>query len=194
MPGSRGARRGAPSGRLRPFLITLAALATCAALAAPTSADSFVTRSGTQLTLDGQPYRFTGINIYNANNAGLCWYPMAGGSTLDDSLAELGGAAKVIRAWFFQSLATAGGQRDWSGFDHTLAVAAARGVKVIATLGNQWEHCDGPDGGGGSYKDDAWYTTGYTQPDPAAPLPTATGSPRSSTATRTIRRSSPGSS
>ncbi len=126
-----------------------------------------MTRSGTQLTLDGQPYRFTGINIYNANNAGLCWYPMAGGSTLDDSLAELGGAAKVIRAWFFQSLATAGGQRDWSGFDHTLAVAAARGVKVVATLGNQWEHCDGLDGGGGSFKDESWYTTGYTQPDPA---------------------------
>src|SRR3989304_2205896 len=26
---------------------------------------SFVTRNGTQLMLDGQPYRFTGLNIYN---------------------------------------------------------------------------------------------------------------------------------
>jgi Tol biopolymer transport system component len=130
-------------------------------------ADSFVTRSGTQLQLDGEPYRFAGINVYDANNAGSCGAQLASGPALDEALAEIGIGAKVIRAWFFQSLATAGGQRDWSGFDHTLAIAAARGAKVIATLGNQWEHCDGPGGGAGSFKDEVWYTGGYTQPDPA---------------------------
>src|SRR5439155_9088933 len=43
----------------------------------------------------------------------------------------------------------------------------AHGVKVIATLGNQWIDCDGPAGGAGPYKTDAWYSGGYTQPDPA---------------------------
>ena len=38
---------------------------------------------------------------------------------------------------------------------------------MIATLGNQWVHCDGPGAGAGSYKDDAWYTNGYKQPDAA---------------------------
>ena len=94
---------------------------------------SFVTRSGTQLQLDGQAYRFTGINIYNANNASGCWYPLSSGPDLGDSLAAIGGGAKVIRAWFFQALATNAGARDWSGIDHTLSVAASHGVRVIAT-------------------------------------------------------------
>ena len=158
--------QGCGFGRIRPYLAILTAVAACAVLAAPASADSFVTRAGTQLLLDGHPYRFTGLNVYNANNAALCWYPMASGSTLGDSLAQFP-QGSVIRVWFFQALATASGARDWSGFDHTLSVAAAQGVRVIATLGNQWEHCDGPDGGAGSYKDEAWYTGGYTQPDPA---------------------------
>jgi hypothetical protein len=153
--------------------VTVAALALAAAVApAQAAPPGFVTRNGNQLELDGQSYRFTGINIYNANNATGCWYPMASGSTLDDSLAAIspGGGPKVIRAWFFQALATIDGQRDWSGFDHTLAVAAARGVKVIVTLGNQWIDCDGAEGGAGSYKTKAWYQTGYTQPDPAGTL------------------------
>lgn len=138
--------------------------ASASAEAAPAG---FVTRSGSDLTLNGEPYRFTGINIYNANNASGCWYPLASGPDLGDSLDAIGAGAKVIRAWFFQALATSNGARDWSGIDHTLAVAADRGIRVVATLGNQWEHCDGPAGGAGSYKDEAWYTAGYAQPDPA---------------------------
>jgi hypothetical protein len=134
--------------------------------AADAAPPGFVTASGTALELDGQPYRFTGINIYNANNLSGCWYPLGSGSTLSDSLNAIGGP-KVIRAWFFQSLATTGGARDWSAMDNTLATAAAHGTNVIVTLGNQWVHCDGPGGGGGSFKDEAWYTGGYTQPDPA---------------------------
>ena len=159
-------------GRGTAFGAVAAALISALSLALPASAEaqgssSFVTRSGTQLRLDGQAYRFTGINIYNANNASGCWYPLSNGPDLGASLDAIGGGAKVIRAWFFQALATNAGVRDWSGIDHTLSVAVAHGVRVIATLGNQWIHCDGPAGGAGSYKDDAWYTNGYKQPDPA---------------------------
>ena len=42
-----------------------------------------MTRSGTQLLLDGRPYRFTGLNIYNANSIDNCWYTLGkGGSGL----------------------------------------------------------------------------------------------------------------
>jgi mannan endo-1,4-beta-mannosidase len=122
----------------------------------------FVERAGTRLFLQGNPYRFTGLNIYNANSDGDCWYAMSSGSTLGDSLDAIGSGKEAIRAWFFQSLATSGGQRDWSAFDHTLSVARAHGVKVIATLTNQWGDCEA-----GGYKTDAWYTDGYKgQADP----------------------------
>src|SRR4030088_3467414 len=78
---------------------------------------SFVLRNGVNLTLDGRPYGFTGINIYNAN------------STNNHC---------VIRAWFFQSLATSNSARDWTAFDRTIATAKSLGVRVIATLANQW--------------------------------------------------------
>jgi hypothetical protein len=129
----------------------------------------FVTASGTQLELDRKPHRFTGINVYNANNSEGCWYALSAGPALGGSLDGISacGGPTVIRASFFQSLATVNGARDSSGFDHTLAVAAAHGAKVVVTLGNQWPDCGGPNGGAGRYKDEAWYTGGYQQPDPA---------------------------
>jgi hypothetical protein len=125
------------------------------------SGPSFVTRSGSQLLLDGKPFRFTGINVYNAVNADLCWYPLASGPLLDDSLSEMGPGVQVIRGWFFQNFATVAGARDWTAFDHALDVARAHGVRVMPTLTNQWADCDGPAGGSGTYKNDAWYASGY---------------------------------
>jgi len=117
----------------------------------------FVTRSGTTLLVGGQPYRFVGLNIYNANNQGTCWYELGATTALDKTLTAIGPAQNVFRAWFFQSLATRNGQRDWSSFDATLAVARAHDERVIATLGNQLADCEGavlP-------KTDEWYRSGY---------------------------------
>lgn len=105
--------------------------------------------------LGGAPFRFTGLNIYNANSTGSCWYDLASGSTLGDSLTAIGHGTEAMRAWFFQSLATRNGTRDWSAFDHTLAVARSHGVKVIVTLGNQWGDCET-----GGYRNDQWYAGG----------------------------------
>jgi endo-1,4-beta-mannosidase len=121
----------------------------------------FVKRAGTKLVLQGKPYRFTGINIYNANSRGACWYAMASGPTLGQSLTAIGPRKEAFRAWFFQSQATTGGQRDWRAFDHTLSVARSHGVKVVATLANQWGDCEA-----GGFKTGHWYTTGYKQLDP----------------------------
>jgi len=68
---------------------------------------------------------------------------------------------QVIRGWFFQNFATVNGARSWTAFDHVLDVARAHGVRVIPTLTNQWADCDGPAGGAGIYKNEAWYAGGY---------------------------------
>jgi endo-1,4-beta-mannosidase len=96
-----------------------------------------------------------GMNIYNANSTNNCWYTLATGSVLDSSLNALPGQ-NVFRAWFFQQEATFSGVRDWSAFDHTLAVAKAHGERVVATLADQWGACEG-----GVYRNEAWYQSGY---------------------------------
>jgi len=119
----------------------------------------FVTRSGATLVLDEQPYRFTGLNIYNANNLGTCWYELGATTALDQTLTAIGPAQNVFRAWFFQSLATRNGQRDWTAFDATLAVARAHDERVIATLADQLGDCEGTPA---VPKTEAWYRSGYT--------------------------------
>ena len=142
---------------------TASPTATPSATSAPTPTPSvssppsgFVGRSGTSFTLAGQPFTFTGFNIYQANSRANCSYTMGTGSALDSALTGIGSGSEVFRAWFFQSLATTNGARDWTAFDHTLAVAKAHGVKVVVTLGNQWGSCES-----GGYKTDSWYTGGY---------------------------------
>lgn len=128
----------------------------------------FVTANGSDLELDGQPYRFTGLNIYNANSNGWCWYEMATGNEMDDALTSIGPGKKVIRSWFFQPMATDGGVRNWSRFDNTLSVAAAHGYRVVVTLTDQWGECGavGDQGQLSYHKTADWYTTGYMSPDP----------------------------
>ena len=152
------------------FLIVMLAvpalLITASASAQTTTPPGFVTKSGTKLRLDGNPYRFTGLNIYNANSVDNCWYTMGEvnsevGHALHRSLARIGPGNEVIRAWFFQSLATTDGVRDWSAFDNTLAVARRHGIKVVATLGNQWWHCEGWASAADGYKSESWYESDY---------------------------------
>lgn len=117
---------------------------TAAAPASATPPDAppgFVQASGTHLVLDGRPYRFTGINIYNANSRGNCWYPMDG-RPFRRSLDRLPRGETVIRAWFFQRLATRNGRRDWSAFDRTIEEARAHGMRVIVTLADHWGACE----------------------------------------------------
>jgi endo-1,4-beta-mannosidase len=123
---------------------------------APTGNTAFVARCGTTLCLNGQTYRFKGLNIYNANSVNNCWYTLGTGSSLDSSLTAIGSGQNVFRAWFFQRFAIVNGVRDWSVMDHTFAVAAARGERVVVTLDGQWGDCDAS-----GYKSESWYQSGY---------------------------------
>jgi mannan endo-1,4-beta-mannosidase len=141
----------------------LVALSAVGASGATSSDDStaFVRRYQNILLVGEQRFKFTGLNIYNANSDGSCWYPMTRGTVLGRSMAALTGRDKVVRAWFFQNMATKKGVRNWSAFDHTLAVARAHGVRVVAVLANQWRSCDsaGP-------KTLNWFVGGYKQVAP----------------------------
>jgi mannan endo-1,4-beta-mannosidase len=136
--------------------------------APPGPPPDFVTRSGTQLQVNGQAFRPVGLNIYNANSNDWCWYSM-GGTILDDALTAIG-PDNTIRAWFFQPLATTNGIRDWTAFDRTVAKAKAHGYKIIATLTDQWGDCGQTTTHGYGYKDVTWYQTAYKDRDPAGTL------------------------
>jgi mannan endo-1,4-beta-mannosidase len=119
---------------------------------APSSGTGYVKASGTSLSLNGAPFTFTGLNIYDVGSNGGC----VPATDLSSDINEIGPGLTVIRTWFFQSwVTTSSGQRDWSAFDNVLAEAAAHGVKVIPTLANEWNYCDGPQ------KYLGWWQTGY---------------------------------
>ena|SRR5438132_2595352 len=152
------------------LLLALTGIAVSGSALAPERAAAltgFVTRNGTSLELNGRPYHFDGVNIYNANSDGdgdpaSCWYALDSGTGLATSLSDMKGG-EVIRAWFFQGFAITNGVWDFSRMDHTLSVAASHNFRVIATLTNQGGTCDGNDG----RKTRGWYQGGYkTRVDP----------------------------
>lgn len=110
----------------------------------------FVSSDGVDLLVDGQAYKFTGLNVYMAASHGTC-----GGSTsLQQAFTGLP-RGSVIRFWAFQSFFVSKGKFDWTPFDRVLAIASAYGLRVIPVLANQHEYCDG------SVKDLSWYQSGY---------------------------------
>lgn len=112
-------------------------------------------RSGTELEVNGQPYHFTGINIYMAASGGT---PSSCGGELYPNvgvpLSEMPSGI-VIRFWAFQDFFVSGGSFNWSNFDLVLQLAAQHHDRVIPVLANQYAYCDGP------AKDLAWYQSGY---------------------------------
>ena len=115
----------------------------------------FVRRSGTQLTLDGKPYRFTGINIYMAASGGTP--SSCGGELYPDVGVPLSDMPSgiVFRFWAFQDFFVSDGSFNWTNLDQVLATAAAHGDKAIPVLAYSGNYCDGP------AKDLAWYQSGY---------------------------------
>ena len=135
--------------------------ACCAATTADAgAADGLVTRRGQQLERDGRPFRFVGVNVYNANSRR--WNGNCGGQVDLAPVTQATSGVPVLRAWFFQWQATdPQGRRDWSAFDRTLRTARRNGMLVIATLGDQWGDCEGYRDRAEGYKGISWYRTGY---------------------------------
>jgi endo-1,4-beta-mannosidase len=161
---------------VRAFLLflTLAGLATCATLQPrggprPAPRQGFVAAEGHDLTLDGRPYRFLGVNVYS-----LASFPPGSGGFVcgigwtDDGVRELlddvrGMGGNAVRIDVYQSF-TMGGE-DFSRVDLILREASARGIRVVMTLENQWEDCTR-----GGYKYADWYRDGYRRPYGGYPM------------------------
>lgn len=117
----------------------------------PSPPGGYVKAVGTQLSVGGQPFRFEGLDIYMAASRGRC----GGTINLSRVLNQIGKHQNVFRVWFFQSFAVSHGHFDWRPFDQLLAEAAQHGERVIVTLANQWNYCDGPE------KTLGWWQSGY---------------------------------
>jgi mannan endo-1,4-beta-mannosidase len=158
--------------RVVALLLACAVMGACSgsdASAAPRNPRAgFVGADADGFVVDGRRTPLVGINVYNAASRGNCWYDMRTrlDGTLETISVESGGAANVIRVWFFQSLATSNGARDWSQLDRVMRTARERGYRVIPVLTDQWGACEGREGATGRYKDLAWYQDGYAERDP----------------------------
>jgi mannan endo-1,4-beta-mannosidase len=139
---------------------TVAPTATPAPTVAPTAtpppppSGEFVVRSGTSLTLAGAPFRFDGLNMYDAVQA-PCWSQ----ESLDQGLTAIGSGQEVARVFAFQRTATTSGARDWRYMDAALATFKAHGVRVIWVLTDQWY--GQPCSDSATDRTLGWYQTGY---------------------------------
>jgi mannan endo-1,4-beta-mannosidase len=122
--------------------------------------NGLVIPQGSGLVLNGRPFTFVGFDLYGANSSwttpwGQCGYNWNDDTNLREALDDQGPLSNTLRAWFFQIFATDNGVRDWSRIDKTLSVIAGTGKKVIVTLADQWNYCEGP------YKGGTWYGGDY---------------------------------
>jgi endo-1,4-beta-mannosidase len=101
--------------------------------------------------LNGAPYRFTGVNYFQAG--GGCGYS----PNLSQDLTNWGSGKEALRTWFFQKTTGTGATRDWSRFDNVIATAKAHGMTVIPTLVNEWRDCESNSG----QRTRSWYVNGY---------------------------------
>jgi hypothetical protein len=114
-------------------------------------ASNFVERSGTQLTLNGAPYRFTGFNQpYQLNPSP---------DSLTTALAAWGPSPTVGRIMAYQTRSIVSGALDFTTLDALLATYAAYGKKAIIVLGNGNGDAGGPVDDG-DRKALPWFTSG----------------------------------
>lgn len=110
---------------------------------------SFVKRSGTHLTLNGNPWAFTGFNLP---------YQMHSGDSLSSALTSWGIYPKVCRMFCFQTYNIVGGLINFTSLDSILNTFNSYGVKVILVLGNNQHSVSNDDG---ALKDLTWWQGGY---------------------------------
>ncbi len=118
------------------------------------SSNGFVRADGTRLTLNGETYKFVGVNFYGIASDDVF---NCGGNPdnfdehLETTFSQLEQMkVNVVRFWAFQSFAKGGG--DFTALDKVIAAAKRHNVKLIPTLENQWRDCTQ-----GDFKYNTWF-------------------------------------
>src|SRR6266516_5210098 len=124
-------------------------------------ATSFVTRNGQQLLLNGQPFRFIGVNRFNLLTTDAPYHGCGEGwsqQNLDAYFAEMQSLhITTVRFWAFRLFTENGA--DFSRFDYLVSLAQKYHIFLVPVLENQWSDCTQ-----GDYKYNTWYQSGYLSP------------------------------
>ncbi|QIG43362.1 cellulase family glycosylhydrolase [Nocardioides anomalus] len=164
----------AETGRARLVLVGAAVVAVVGAglvawsATAESSADEYVTRSGTSLRVGDDAFRFVGFNLYDA--AASDSYSCSPATRLDDdgldeamdTVRDAGGT--VVRFWAYQTYTDGG--LDFSGTDRVIAAARSHGLRVLPVLEDGPGDCSTGKSGEplSSVNDGTWYVDGYREP------------------------------
>ncbi len=132
----------------------------------PSSTNGYVSRSGSQLILNGKPFKFVGFNLFDA--AATDFYKCGGwarysDSELDSALGYMHDQAgvRVLRVWMYQTYTKSG--TDWTGTDKIINLAKKHDIKLIAALEDGPGYCTTGSSGAAKwqYQGDTYYTAGY---------------------------------
>jgi hypothetical protein len=165
--------------------LALALLAACSVPAAPTPepdrdfprqpVDSFVHADGRAFLIDGAPFRFVGVNIYDAaaTDRYSCDPALRMTDTeLESTMRTLHDryGASVVRFWAYQTYTASG--RDWSGTDRVIRIAKQVGMRVLPVLEDGPGYCTTMAAAvpKSRYAGDTWFSTGYRAQYGSAPM------------------------
>jgi hypothetical protein len=120
-----------------------------AAFAAPRlAADSFVSRRGASLVLEGRRFRYLSYNAFTLTGCGMA-SEVPSEAEVDAFFASLR-PNSLVRTWFFMN-------SDLERFDRIVAIASAHNQKLIPVLTDDGGSCGDPEG----VKTDRWYAGGF---------------------------------
>ncbi|PRY15978.1 cellulase (glycosyl hydrolase family 5) [Kineococcus rhizosphaerae] len=132
-------------------------------------------RDGREFTVDGEPFRFVGFNLYDAAASDRYSCRPASRIPPEDLQAQFRwlhdeAGVTVIRFWAYQTYTASG--RDFSAVDAVLAAARATGIRVIPVLEDGPGDCSTGEPGVPLSEADqgAWFTQGYREPYGSARL------------------------
>lgn len=165
---------GCSAGADDPQTVTITSTTSVVRTVAPdgtavTGSGGFVTAGGRDLVVDGSPFRFVGVNIYDAASSER--YSCNVGKRMSD--AELlrtmtylrdNAGVTVVRFWAYQTY-TQGGTY-WDGIDRVVAAAKLTGLKVLPVLEDGPGNCTNTDQAvpKSQYEGDTWFSQGYQVP------------------------------
>ncbi len=121
----------------------------------------FVTKSGSNLMVNGSPLRLIGYNWHWMGTG--CRAPANTGIDTTFSQIKTASHGNVVRTAFYQSGSNNGAYSD---FDRYIAYAKKYGLYIVPVLVNHWTNCEPSI----ATKPSSWYQSGYKQPNDGYPL------------------------